>query len=109
MIEGNIRPRGRNILGYELEFGEQMVNGIITMIDDRTVRGVRPRWCKVFAVGPDVTDVKPGDYVLLGHGEWSTGFEAKIGDQAYTLRWLTYEGIFGVQNEKPFEYKAIYG
>ena len=34
----------------------------------------RPRWGKVVAIGPEVKEVKPADYVLIESGMWTTGF-----------------------------------
>ena len=37
--------------------------------------GIRPRWARVLAVGPDVYDrVQIGDLVLCDYGKWSRGF-----------------------------------
>jgi hypothetical protein len=34
-----------------------------------------PRWGTAISVGPDVTDVLPGDYILVEKGMWTTSFE----------------------------------
>lgn len=40
-----------------------------------THSGIRPRWARVLAVGPDVHgEVEPGDLVLCEYGKWSRGF-----------------------------------
>ena len=43
------------------------------MDDDMTTQGICPRWAQVYAVGPEVVDVKVGDYVMVAHGRWSRG------------------------------------
>lgn len=34
-----------------------------------------PRWGRVFAVGPDVSDISPGDRVLIENTQWTFGLE----------------------------------
>jgi hypothetical protein len=35
--------------------------------------GIRPRWARVLAVGPEVDQIAPGDLVLCDYGKWSRG------------------------------------
>ena len=35
---------------------------------------VYPRWGKVLHVGPEVREVKPGDFILIEPGKWTFGF-----------------------------------
>lgn len=36
-----------------------------------------PRWGTVISVGPDVTEVQAGDYILIEKGMWTTSFETE--------------------------------
>ena len=64
-------------------------------------RGIKPRWCKVFKVGPDVEHIEKDDWILVDHGRWTRGFEANLEGHVATFRWIDYKDIFGVQKEKP--------
>jgi len=33
-----------------------------------------PRWGKVISAGPDVTEIKDGDYILIEPGKWTTAY-----------------------------------
>ena len=67
-------PLKDTILVYDMEFSERISRGgIILMNDDMKSSGIRPRWAKVYAVGPLVTDIKVGDYIMIAHGRWSRG------------------------------------
>lgn len=60
------------VLVTDLDSGEQtLASGIIIPNDDGKVRGVHSRWCKVYAVGEDITDIQPGEWLLVSHGRWS--------------------------------------
>ncbi len=71
-----IRPLKKEILVYDMYFGEQTTNtGIILIDDNATDRGIHPRWCKIYSVGPNNTDdLLPEHWILVEHGRWSRGF-----------------------------------
>lgn len=72
--QGSVIPIRDRILVHRMEYGETRTKaGIIITNDDGKDRGIKPRWGTVYAVGPEVTDVKPGDRVLVAHGRWSSG------------------------------------
>lgn len=71
-IKGIIKPLGKKVLVSEMEFGMETTSGGILLHSDNGKRsGIHPRWAKVFAVGPDQTEVKVGEWILLEHGRWS--------------------------------------
>jgi co-chaperonin GroES (HSP10) len=73
-VQGRIIPLKDRILVHQMEYGETRTKaGIIVTSDDGKERGIRPRWASVYSVGPEVTEVKPGDRVLVAHGRWSRG------------------------------------
>ncbi len=70
----SIKPLHADVIVRDMKFLERFTSGgIIIPSDDKTSAGVRPRWGKVFAVGPEQTDVKVGEYVLVSHGRWTRG------------------------------------
>jgi co-chaperonin GroES (HSP10) len=74
VIKGTIEPLKNTILVSDMEiFREKVVRGIIIMDQEAKDAGIRPRWAKVYAVGSNIEDVKPGEWVLLSHGRWTRG------------------------------------
>jgi len=73
-VGNNLRPLKNTILVYGMEFKERLsYGGLILLDDDMKTAGIRPRWGRVYAIGPEVLDVKVGDYVMVAHGRWSRG------------------------------------
>jgi co-chaperonin GroES (HSP10) len=50
-------------------------SGIIINSDDGKDTGIKPRWGRVVAVGPEQKDVVPGEWVLVSHGRWTRGIK----------------------------------
>lgn len=73
-MPSNLRIFKNKVLVTEMQFGIiKSAGGIITTDDDGKSEGIKPRWARVYKVGPEVTDVEAGDYVLLKHGRWTRG------------------------------------
>lgn len=65
-------PLKDNIFVVEMEGRVQKTKaGIIIPDDNMKEHGIKPRWGRVWHVGPDITDVKPGEWVLVEHGRWT--------------------------------------
>jgi len=77
IIDPIILPLHKDVLAFDMYFGEQKTtSGIILMDDDKTDRGIHPRWAKVYAVGPENnTPIRPGYWILVEHGRWSRGID----------------------------------
>lgn len=74
IVKGRILPLNENILVTDMSFDEQKTSsGIILRSDDGKAHGVKPRWCRVWAIGPNQKDVKVGEWVLVEHGRWTRG------------------------------------
>ena len=67
-------PLNDTIIVSDMEFTERISNGgIIILNDDMKSAGIRPRWGKVYAIGPKVKDIEVGQYIMIAHGRWSRG------------------------------------
>lgn len=56
-------------------YGERFVNnsgGAIILMSDDKAQTTFPRWGKVTNVGPDVTDVKIDEFILIEPGKWTS-------------------------------------
>jgi len=104
-----LRPIRDNIVIVDMEFGETVTKGgLVLPSDDGKAEGVKSRWGRVYAVGPEQQDVKPGEWVLFEHGRWSRGFTV-LDDNGndIVIRRGDPKGILAVADEKPNE--TIYG
>lgn len=104
-----LRPIRNNIVIVDMDFGEQVTSGgLVLMSDDGKSEGVKSRWGKIYSVGPEQTDVKPGEWILLEHGRWSRGFTVLDDDgMDMTIRRADPNGIIVVSDHKPDE--TIFG
>jgi co-chaperonin GroES (HSP10) len=98
-----IRPVRAHILVSDMNFGEQKTaGGIILKSDDGKSEGVKPRWCKVRAVGNEQSSVKVGEWVLVEHGRWTRGLEVEDDDGSIvTIRRVDENGIMMTADERP--------
>jgi co-chaperonin GroES (HSP10) len=98
-----IRPIRKHILVSDMNFAEQMTqSGIYIPSDDGKSEGVKPRWAKVFAIGPEQTEVKVGEWVFIEHGRWTRGIEVYDDNgNKFTIWRADPEGILMSADEKP--------
>ena len=84
-----IRPLGEHVIVSDMKFDERISRGGIVLVNDNgSTRGIRPRWAKVYAVGPEQTDpdLQPGKWILVAHGRWTRGIEIEDENGKQTLR-----------------------
>ena len=99
-----ITPTHANILVTDMEFGERTTaSGIILMGDDKDERGIRPRWCRVLAVGHENLDVKKDDWIYVAHGRWTRGIDLTDPDtgEAITVRMVDPKDVLLSADELP--------
>ena len=98
-----VRPVLDHVIVQDMEFGEQKTkSGIIIVNDDGQLHGIKPRWGKVYAVGPKQEDVVPGEWILIEHGRWTRGHDIEQDDGSYiTLRRVDVEAIIAASDDKP--------
>jgi co-chaperonin GroES (HSP10) len=74
VVTGKIIPIRDNILVTDMNFDARVsAGGIVLPSDDGKSEGVRHRWARVWAVGPQQKDVTVGEWILLEHGRWTRG------------------------------------
>jgi len=102
----SITPTQKNILVTDMEFGERKtITGLILPGDDMEERGIRPRWCRVLAVGPKNLDVKAGEYILVAHGRWTRGLDMTDPDtnESITVRLVDPKDVLLTSDELPLD------
>jgi co-chaperonin GroES (HSP10) len=101
-IDGEIKPLKNNIIVTDMTFeGRQLSSGIVLLGDDGKTDGIRPRWARVYATGPEQSDVRVGQWVLIEHGRWSRGLKIHKENQELTIRRADPEAIIFVTDEQP--------
>lgn len=81
--------------------GRQLSSGIILLNDNGKAGGIRPRWGKVYAVGPEQRDVVPGQWICVAHGRWTRGIEIEDESGPHTIRRIDHKDILLVSDEEP--------
>jgi co-chaperonin GroES (HSP10) len=103
VIASKLQPLHDSIVISEMSFEEETsAGGIVLLNDDGKSEGVKSRWGKVFAVGPEQTDVTVGEWILLEHGRWSRGFTVLDEEgKDFVIRRADINAILAVSDEKP--------
>ena len=102
-VKGKVVPIRDHVLVSDMGFGEQVTStGIIIKSDNGKSSGVKPRWGKVWAVGPQQSDVKVGEWILIEHGRWTRTIELEEEDGSITeLRRVETNAIMMSADERP--------
>jgi co-chaperonin GroES (HSP10) len=104
VIRGKIYPIKNNVLVAEMNFGERTTKaGLLLPGDNMEQRGIRPRWGKVVAVGPDQLDVEEGEWILIDHGRWTRGIDLidPTTGTSTTVRLVDPKDIFIASDQLP--------
>lgn len=80
-VRGKIKPIRDHVLVSDMDFGEQKTaSGIVITSDNGKSSGVKPRWGRVWAVGPEQQDIKVGEWICVEHGRWTRTIELEQDD-----------------------------
>jgi co-chaperonin GroES (HSP10) len=104
-VKGKIIPLRDNVIVTDMNFDQQVSKGgIVILSDDGKSEGVKPRWGRVWAVGPLQQDVKIGEWILLEHGRWTRGItvEDENGNDII-VRMVETKSIMMSADERPSE------
>jgi co-chaperonin GroES (HSP10) len=102
-VRGTVSPIRDNILITDMNFDQRVTKGgVILLSDDGKSEGVRHRWGRVWAVGPEQKEVEVGDWILLEHGRWTRGVNI-VGEDGkeITIRRADNNAILIVSKEAP--------
>ncbi len=108
-IKGNITPLRNVVMVTDLESGQAISAGGIVILDDNMKQhGIRARWAKVYKVGPEVDDLKAGDWILVKHGRWTYGMDVETENGTERVWRVEYpDSVELVSDEFPLEIKPI--
>ena len=101
-VQGKIKPLKKRVLVSNMHFGMlKTKSGVILPDDDGTAAGTRPRWAKVYAVGPQQKDVEIGQWVLIAHGRWTRQVMLDQGDTDVDVRMVDENDILLISEHEP--------
>ena len=90
------------VLVEDMNFDERLTTGgIILTSDNGKGTGIRPRWGRIYATGPEQALVRPGQWILVAHGRWTRGIEIEDDTTARTIRRVDPDDILLVSDEQP--------
>jgi hypothetical protein len=92
----------KDIVVSDMKFEQRITaGGIILLDDDKKSSGIRPRWAKIYGLGPDQNDpeLEIGKYILIAHGRWTRGITVETPLGKETLRKVDSDDILLVSDE----------
>lgn len=100
-----LQPLNDNVIVSDMSFDARISQGgIIIPNDDMKSSGIRPRWAKVYAVGPNQKDIKVGQYICISHGRWTRGIDIEDEEGKKTIRKIDNNDILLVSDEPVNDY-----
>jgi hypothetical protein len=97
-----LRALQDHVLVSDMIFGErQLSSGLFLLNDDGKGDGIRPRWAKVYAIGPEQREVSIGQWILIAHGRWTRANEVEVDGVKLKLRRIDPADMLMVSDEEP--------
>jgi hypothetical protein len=98
----SIKALNDHVLVADMNFKErQLSSGIYLLNDDSRTAGIRPRWAKVYATGPEQQDIQIGQWILVSHGRWTRGVTIEDTDGEVVIRRIDPNDILLVSDSEP--------
>lgn len=110
-VKGKIVPIRDHVLVSNMDFDMQKTaSGLFIPSDNGKSAGVRPRWAKVWAVGPEQKDIKVDEWVCVEHGRWTRTIDLEQDDGTILeLRRVETAAVMMTADEKPSDVDLRYG
>lgn len=92
----------KDIVVSDMKFDQRITQGgIILMDDDKKSAGIRPRWAKIYGLGPEQNEpqLEIGKYILIAHGRWTRGITVETPLGKETLRKVDSNDILLISDE----------
>lgn len=102
-IKGILAPLRDKVFLSDINFEEETsAGGIVLASDNGKGQGIKPRWGRVWAVGPEQQDVKVGEWILMEHARWTREFQHETEDGTVTkLHMADLNAMLMSTDEKP--------
>lgn len=99
-----LQPIRDNVLVTEMNFADRVTSGgIFIPSDNGKNHGIRPRWGKIFAVGPEQQDVTVGQWICVEHGRWTRAVRIELPDGEQFIRRIDPKDILLVSDTEPMD------
>lgn len=97
-----IRAIQDHIIVSDMDFGEiKTASGIVLRSDDGKHHGIKPRWAKVYKVGPNQKEIKVGQWILIEHGRWSRKIKIHDGETEKEIQKVDAKAILATSDDAP--------
>jgi co-chaperonin GroES (HSP10) len=97
-----LKPLRDAVIVSDMNFDERLsTGGIVLVKDNGKSSGIRPRWGRVYAVGPEQHTVKVGTWICVEHGRWTRGLDIEDETGKQTLRRVDPKDIMMESDEMP--------
>ena len=97
-----LKPLRDAVIVSDMNFDERLsTGGIVLVKDNGKSSGIRPRWGRVYAVGPEQHSVKVGTWICVEHGRWTRGLEIEDENGKQTLRRVDPKDVMLESDEEP--------
>ena len=102
-IDGTLRPILNHVLVTDMDFEEvKTAAGIVIPSQNGKSSGIKPRWGRVYAVGPEQKEVSANEWVFVEHGRWTRGITIEDNDGVQkVVRRVDIDAILMSADEKP--------
>lgn len=102
ILREQLKPLKDAVIVSDMSFDERLSSGGIVLVKDNgKSSGIRPRWGRVYAVGPDQRDIKIGTWICVEHGRWTRGIEIEDEHGKQTLRRVDPKDVMMESDELP--------
>lgn len=102
ITKDKFKPIGDHVIVSDMAFDIRISNGgIILPNDDMKSAGIRPRWARIYAVGPEQKDPElvVGKWICISHGRWTRGVNIEDEEGKKTIRRVDLNDILLVSDE----------
>lgn len=92
-------PVQKDVIVTDMTFDQRLSSGGLVLLNDNgKSTGIRPRWGRVYAVGPKQKEVKVGQWICVAHGRWTRGLDIEDESGKRTIRKIDPKDILMVSD-----------
>lgn len=101
VARNQIKALHDHVLVSEMIFDQRITqSGLILPNDNGTTLGIRPRWGRVYAVGPKQQHVRVGQWICVDHGRWTRGLDIEDEQGKITIRRIDPKDILLISDRE---------
>lgn len=99
--QSKIKALKKDVIVTDMIFDQRITqSGLILPNDNGTTLGIRPRWGRVYAVGPLQQDIEVGQWICVAHGRWTRGIEIEDESGPKTIRKIDPKDILLISSSQ---------